>query len=111
VVVISFDIDGTMEFGEPPGPVTVEFVRSLAEAGHVIGSASDRTRSDQSSVWERHGIDVVFVGGKHHLHEVVERFGAERYVHIGDTHVDKHYALLAGFEFCELDAWETLAQA
>jgi len=111
VVVISFDIDGTMEFGEPPGPVTVEFVRSLAAAGHVIGSASDRTRSDQSSVWELHGIDVAFVGGKHHLHEVVERFAAQRYVHIGDTHVDEHYALLAGFEFCQLDDWETLAQA
>ena len=57
------------------------------------------------------GLDVAFVGGKHHLHEVVERFAAQRYVHIGDTHVDKHYALLAGFEFCELADWETLAQA
>lgn len=100
-----------MEFGQPPGPVTVEFVRALAVDGHVIGSASDRTRSDQSQLWELHGIEVAFVGGKHHLHEVRDRFPAARRVHIGDTHVDEHYARLAGFEFCSLDDWETLAQA
>jgi hydroxymethylpyrimidine pyrophosphatase-like HAD family hydrolase len=110
-VLISFDIDGTMEFGHPPGPVTVEFVRALAVNGHVIGSASDRTRTDQSSLWQEYGIKVAFVGGKHHLHEVRERFPAERHVHIGDTHVDEHYARLAGFEFCSLDDWETIAQA
>ena len=109
--MVSLDIDGTMEFGQPPGPVPVAFVRTLAGEGHVIGSASDRTRSDQSQLWEHHGIAVAFVGGKHHLHEVRERFPAERHVHIGDTHVDEHYALLAGFEFCPLDEWETLAQA
>jgi hypothetical protein len=110
-VLISFDIDGTMEFGHPPGPVTVAFVRGLAVDGHVIGSASDRTRSDQSQLWELHGIEIAFVGGKHHLHEVRDRFPAERHVHIGDTHVDEHYARLAGFEFCSLANWETLAQA
>ena len=110
-MVISFDIDGTMEFGQPPGPIPVGFVRSLADAGHVVGSASDRTRSDQATVWEAHGIAVAFVGGKHHLHEVRERFPADRHVHIGDTHVDEHYALLAGFDFCQLDDWESLAQA
>lgn len=109
-MLISFDIDGTMEFGQPPGPVPVSFVRELAADGHVIGSASDRTRSDQSLLWEQHGIDVAFVGGKHHLHEVREQFPAERHVHIGDTHVDEHYARLAGFEFCQLDDWATIAQ-
>jgi hypothetical protein len=112
VALISFDIDGTMEFGHPPGPVTVEFVRALAVDGHLIGSASDRTRSDQSGLWEAHGIEVAFVGGKHHLHEVRARFpDFERHVHIGDTHVDEHYARLAGFEFCPLDEWERLAHS
>jgi hypothetical protein len=107
-VIISFDIDGTMEFGDPPGPVTVDFVRRLLAAGHVIGSASDRTRTDQSSAWARYGIAPAFVGGKHHLHEVRARFDAERHVHIGDSHVDEHYATLAGFEFFWMTDWESL---
>jgi hypothetical protein len=102
-VLVSFDIDGTMEFGHPPGPITVELVRSVGAAGHVIGSASDRTRSDQSSLWEVHGVAVAFVGGKHHLVEVRERFPAVRHLHIGDTHVDEHFARLAGFEFVWMD--------
>jgi phosphoglycolate phosphatase-like HAD superfamily hydrolase len=103
MAVVSFDIDGTMEFGHPPGPVTVAFVRALADGGHVIGSASDRTRDDQAALWEHHGIAVAFVGGKHQLHEVRDRFPAERHLHVGDTHVDEHYARLAGFEFVALD--------
>ncbi|HZP27621.1 MAG TPA: HAD family hydrolase [Acidimicrobiia bacterium] len=99
IAVVSFDIDGTMRFGNPPGPIDVAVARRLAELGHVIGSASDRTRSDQSALWDEHGLEVSFVGGKHHLHEVRSRFTADHYVHIGDTDVDEHYARLAGFDF------------
>jgi len=99
LTVISFDIDGTMEFGDPPGPIAVALVRALADLGHVVGSGSDRTRSDQANLWEAHGMDVAFVGGKHHLPEVKERHPASRYVHIGDTDVDAHFAKVAGFDF------------
>lgn len=99
LAVVSFDIDGTMCFGDPPGPVTLDLVRAVAALGHVIGSASDRARTDQAGLWERHGIDVAFVGGKHHLPAVKGRFSAMRYLHIGDTEIDAHFARLAGFEF------------
>ena len=72
-VVVSLDVDGTMEFGEPPGPVTVEIVELLLAAGHIVGCASDRTRSDQEQTWERAGLALAFVGGKHHLDTVRER--------------------------------------
>lgn len=98
-IVVSLDVDGTMEFGDPPGPVTVEIVRMLVGAGHVVGCASDRTRSDQEATWARHGVTLAFVGGKHHLDDVRARFVAERYLHVGDTHVDEHFAELHGFEF------------
>ena len=108
---MSFDIDGTMEFGHPPGPITVEVVRSVGAAGHVIGSASDRTRSDQESLWQQHGVEVAFVGGKHHLPAVLERFPSEERLHVGDTHVDEHFARQAGFEFVWVDdAAERLAR-
>ena len=35
---------------------------------------------------------MAFVGGKHHLPDVRRRFAAARYVHLGDTDVDGHYA-------------------
>lgn len=107
-MLVSFDIDGTMEFGHPPGPITVDVVRSVGAAGHTIGSASDRTRSDQESLWARHDVDVAFIGGKHHLAEVRDRFPSTRYIHIGDTHVDEHFARLAGFEFFKMDDADVL---
>ena len=103
MMLVSFDIDGTMRFGDPPGPITAELVRAVGAAGHVIGSASDRTRSDQTELWALHDIDVAFVGGKHHLADVRDRFPVERHLHIGDTHVDEHFARLAGFEFVWMD--------
>ena len=102
-LVVSFDIDGTMWFGDPAGPVRGDLPRRVVELGHVIGCASDRTRREQLTLWSRHGLEVAFVGGKHHLGDVRERFAADRYVHIGDTDVDEHFALAAGFEFVRVD--------
>jgi phosphoglycolate phosphatase-like HAD superfamily hydrolase len=96
---VSFDIDGTMEFGEPPGPVPAAVVRDLVARGYVIGVASDWPRSSQHPLWARHGIEPHFVGGKHQLNVVREQFEADRYLHVGDTEIDERYALLAGFEF------------
>lgn len=101
---MSLDIDGTMEFGDPPGPVPVTLVRELVAAGFVVGCASDRTRADQADTWRRHDLELAFFGGKHHLHEVRAQYAdAHRFVHVGDTHVDAHYARLAGFEFVTVD--------
>jgi hypothetical protein len=98
-VLVSFDIDGTLEDGDPPGPLEMALVRRAQALGYVIGSASDRTRSEQSRMWERRGIAPDFVSHKHHLDRVAAMFPAERMVHIGDTFVDAHYARLHGFEF------------
>ena len=103
-IVVSFDIDGTMEFGDPPGPVSAAVARELARRGYIVGVASDWPRSSQQPLWSRHGVEPEFVGGKHHLHEVRSQFPADRYVHVGDTDVDERYALLAGFEFLHVDA-------
>ena len=47
VILISFDIDGTLEVGDPPGVLTMEFVRKTQEAGILVGSCSDRPISGQ----------------------------------------------------------------
>ena len=53
---MSFDIDGTMEVGDPPGAVTMEMVRNARARGIVTGSCSDRPMSTQRAIWEKYGV-------------------------------------------------------
>ena len=100
VILISFDIDGTLEVGDPPGVLTMDMVRIAKEKGYLIGSCSDRTMSGQQALWDQHNIPVDFVAPKHMLAEVKAKFEADVYCHIGDREdLDKKYALDAGFDF------------
>ena len=104
-MLVSFDIDGTLELGDPAGPVGVDRIRLAQSLGYIVGSASDRVESDQRAVFRAHAIELDFIGHKHTLDRVRERFAqATRFIHIGDTDVDRHYARLHGFEFYEADA-------
>ncbi len=100
--LISFDIDGTLESGDPPGRVTMAMVRRAQEMGYIIGSASDKPVPVQQQIWERHGIVVEFTVHKQNLDQVRARFEAESYQHIGDTNIDEHYAVLHGFEYLDV---------
>ncbi len=86
-------------------------MREAKARGFVIGSGSDRVRSDQQRLWDIHGIEVDFVGGKHHLEAVRDQFEATRYIHIGDTDVDRHYAEAAGFEFLHVEDLDGISSA
>ena len=99
-ILISFDIDGTLEVGDPPGVLTMAMVKRVQEQGCWIGSCSDRPVSTQRLIWERHNISIDFAVGKMMLPTVMETFKADIYYHIGDREdLDKKYALAAGFEF------------
>jgi len=102
-LVLSFDIDGTLEIGDPPGPVLLETIRLAATLGHVVGSCSDRPLSHQADLWKDHGLAMDFVALKTDLPAIRERFGAAGYYHIGDTDVDRHYATVAGFIYLPPD--------
>ena len=97
--LISFDIDGTLEVGDPPGCITMERVRQALALGYIVGSCSDRTVGDQKRIWQEHGIVVAFTVLKHQLDRVKAEFSAEAYVHIGDTNMDQHYAERNGFAY------------
>jgi hypothetical protein len=45
VKLISFDIDGTLEVGDPLGLVTMDMVRAIKALSYLIGSGSDRPLS------------------------------------------------------------------
>ncbi len=98
-ILISFDIDGTLEVGDPPGVITMDMVRRAQEMGCLIGSCSDRSATAQQAIWDAHGIEADFVALKHMLDDVKTRFESELYIHIGDRDLDQQFALKAGFEF------------
>jgi len=101
--LVSFDIDGTLETGDPPGAIPIELVRKAKAQGWLIGSCSDRPVSAQEKMWALHEIAFDFAVVKNQLDSVRTRFVAENYVHIGDTDVDRHFAGLAGFDFLHIE--------
>lgn len=72
--------------------------RALAH-GCIVGSASDKPLEAQQAIWARYDIPASFAGAKHQLPDVKARFPADVYYHIGDTEIDRQYALEAGFNF------------
>lgn len=105
--VISFDIDGTLDLGDPPGPITRDMVLRAKELGFIIGSCSDRSASSQRAIWTRLNIEPDFVALKHMLGDVKQQFDARSYLHIGDRDLDQQFAAKAGFDFL----WEHEAKA
>lgn len=102
--LISFDIDGTLDVGDPPGQVTMEMVRRAKDMGYLVGSCSDRPINAQQQLWDTHRIAVDFTVLKHRLSELKGRFEAIAYYHIGDTELDRHLAKQAGFTFVMANA-------
>jgi hypothetical protein len=103
LTLVSFDIDGTLEVGEPPGIVTIAMVMRARRRGYVIGSCSDRPLSYQQAMWARLAIVPDFTVLKHRLADIKDRFAAHAYYHIGDTEVDDRFATEAGFRFLRAD--------
>ena len=100
MILISFDIDGTLVVGDPPGILEVDLVRAAKNQGLLVGSCSDRPISAQRALWKQHGIEVDFTVSKHMLADVKAQFEAAVYYHVGDREdLDKRPAEQAGFEF------------
>jgi hypothetical protein len=74
--LISFDIDGTLEVGDPPGYITIARVQQALDLGYIVGSCSDWPVSRQRRMWEHRAIPVAFTVLKHHLDRVRAEFSA-----------------------------------
>jgi hypothetical protein len=101
--LLSFDIDGTLEIGDPPGIIPISLVKRAKQLGYLIGSCSDRPISFQEATWAGLGMVPDFTVLKHRLGDVKARFAAAAYFHVGDTDIDEHFARLAGFVFLSAD--------
>ena len=99
-ILISFDIDGTLEIGDPPGVLTMDMVRRARQRGFLIGSCSDRPISTQRILWEQHDISIDFAVGKMMLPEVMARIAAVEHVLI-EKKVCSHEDLLRARQFID----------
>jgi hypothetical protein len=81
----------------------MNLVRKAADHGCIIGSSSDRPLPVQQSIWDRYNIQVCFVSNKQGLLDLKSRFSAEEYYHVGDTDLDRQFAVAAGFHFVLMD--------
>lgn len=98
-ILVSFDIDGCLETGDPPGPITLEMVRKAQSSGCIIGSCSDRALSSQKKMWDSHNIKYDFVSPKYALGDIMKQFEVDKYIHTGDRDMDEMFAKKAGFDF------------
>ena len=106
-ILVSFDIDGTLEAGDPAGPITMNMVRKAEAHGCIIGSSSDRPLPVQQAIWDRHNIQVSFVSSKQDLLDLKSRFAAKDYYHVGDTDLDRQFAVAAEFHFVWMEDGST----
>ena len=79
--MISFDIDGTLETGDPPGPIEVTLVRLGPSAGlfHRQLLGPNRARAIEHVGKCRY--HSRFRGLKNRLLSVRERFESDRFIH------------------------------
>ena len=101
-LILSLDLDGTVWFGDPPGPISRDLVVALQAASVVLGSASDRTVADQRRLWDGVGITPEFIVVKNHLRLVRPRYATGTFVHIGDRFADFLEATSAGVSFIDV---------
>tara|TARA_B110000263_G_C15239907_1_gene478902 strand:- start:86 stop:607 length:522 start_codon:yes stop_codon:yes gene_type:complete len=107
--LISFDIDGTMEFGDPPGILTQEIVNYFRDKGAIVGSASDRPESTQWMMWRKYGIELDFVTLKHRMKSLRDKYpDFDSYWHVGDRPLDQQNARDANFTFFWPDQFPTV---
>ncbi|MFL2639855.1 MAG: hypothetical protein ACJ0OL_00800 [Dehalococcoidia bacterium] len=100
MLLVTFDIDGTMEFGDPVGTVDKQVIEFYRNNGVIVGSASDRTKSTQLNMWSQYGFEVDFAIVKHKIPELIEEYDqCELFWHVGDRPVDQQIAFKAGFTF------------
>ena len=87
MLVISYDIDGTLENGEPSGPIKADEIKHHQSKGNIVGSCSQNDIWEQAQTWEELGItpDFMVLKDARNLRIVQNTWpDASLYIHIGD---------------------------
>jgi len=99
--IYSIDIDGTMEFGMPSGPIHSLLIKQLHEAGHYIIGGSDRSEDFTYAIFNiKCGVRLDGWTGKEVRRLLMYRMrfrDAKNYIHVGDSMNDAYAAKASGY--------------
>ncbi len=91
---LAFDRDGTLMWGNPPGPISPEHLRKARRLGWAIGGSGGQEPEEQRGNWQAHGLEPDFAVHKRDLATLKAQY--ETVTHIGDALDDRQRAELAG---------------
>ncbi len=98
--LVAFDIDGTVWFGDPPGPITKAMVKREQDSGSIICGSSGKFAFVQKVMWRGHGIRLDAAVTKLKLAKLKKKFKADVYVDVGDdVETDGKVSKASGFIF------------
>jgi len=93
----AFDRDGTLEWGDPPGPITREHLERTRALGYAIGGSGGQAPEEQERNWQEKGIEPDFLVHKANLPSLGGRF--TELTHVGDAEDDLNWARKAGARY------------
>lgn len=107
MIVFGMDVDGTTEWGVPPGPVTIKMLQDLVGVGHKLVGASAHRRAPQIAEFESRGIELAGCSGKAGMQYIKAVFLADRYIWVDDGPLAVplcrwwHIELMRPEQFCD----------
>lgn len=102
----ALDLDGTLAWGDPVGPITRDHLLMLQAMGYVIGSSSGKTADEVLPKWRANGFEPAFFIHKDELAKLKPDY--DEITHVGDLPHDVRAAQQAGVNYMtpqEFVAW------
>lgn len=93
----AFDRDGTLIWGNPPGPIVKEHLLQTRKLGYDIGGSGGQPSDEQYSNWKNNGIKPDFTVYKPELSSLKKRY--VKVTQVGDDILDKKIAADCGFDY------------
>lgn len=91
--LVAFDCDGTLQWGSPPGPVTLAMLEALEAMGYTVVVISDSGNCEGKwRLRDPYPQTLRYVG----LRKNKERYGLARCVYVSDNPGDDFQAAWAG---------------
>jgi len=100
-MLVAFDVDGTLECGNPPGPVKLEDLRKMKQAGLIVGIISPSLFRVKKELGDL--LDFYKAGPKEETMREIRMSYSGRTLYVGDSIHDELASAKALWEFCKAE--------